>query len=160
MVILYPSGKVSHIQELQLTTLGHNITALEVDGTFDDCQQMVKTAFMDGDLTRAHTLTSANSINVARWLPQMIYFLLAFKQLEEKTVPWVISVPSGNFGNICAGMLAHNMGMPCHKFVASTNVNKTVPDYLKTATYSPAASIQTIANAMDVGDPSNFSRIL
>ncbi|MBT8236965.1 MAG: threonine synthase, partial [Bacteroidia bacterium] len=140
VVILYPSGKVSHIQELQLTTLGHNITALEVDGTFDDCQQMVKTAFMDKELTSAHTLTSANSINVARWLPQMIYFLLAYKQLEEKDVPWVISVPSGNFGNICAGMLAHKMGMPCYKFVASTNMNKTVPDYLKTASYSPSAS--------------------
>ena len=160
VVILYPSGKVSHIQELQLTSLGHNISALEVDGTFDDCQHMVKTAFMDKDLAGAHTLTSANSINVARWLPQMIYFLLACKQREEKNVPWIISVPSGNFGNICAGMLAHNMGMPCQKFIASTNVNKTVPDYLKTEIYSPAASIQTISNAMDVGDPSNFSRIL
>lgn len=160
VVILYPSGKVSHIQEMQLTSLGHNISALEVEGTFDDCQHMVKTAFMDQDLTSTQTLTSANSINVARWLPQMIYFLLAFKQLEDKNIPWVISVPSGNFGNICAGMLAHKIGLPCHKFIASTNVNKTVPDYLKTASYSPVASIQTISNAMDVGDPSNFSRIL
>ncbi|MDH3699174.1 MAG: threonine synthase [Flavobacteriaceae bacterium] len=160
VVILYPSGKVSPIQELQLTTLGHNIKALEVEGTFDDCQQMVKTAFMDQDLTDQSTLTSANSINVARWLPQMIYFLLGYKQLEEKNTPWVISVPSGNFGNLCAGMLAHKMGMPCHKFIASTNVNKTVPDYLKTALYNPKTSIQTISNAMDVGDPSNFRRIL
>lgn len=160
VVILYPSGKVSPIQELQLTTLGHNISALEVEGTFDDCQQMVKTAFMDQDLAARTTLTSANSINVARWLPQMIYFLLGYKQLEEKNTPWVISVPSGNFGNLCAGMLAHKMGMPCHKFIASTNVNKTVPDYLETALYDPKASIQTISNAMDVGDPSNFRRIL
>lgn len=160
VVILYPSGKVSPIQELQLTSLGHNINALEVDGTFDDCQQMVKSAFMDADLTARTTLTSANSINVARWLPQMIYFLLGYKQLQDKNTPWVISVPSGNFGNLCAGMLAHKMGMPCHKFIASTNVNKTVPDYLTTGFYQAKTSIQTISNAMDVGDPSNFSRIL
>ncbi|MDG3583667.1 threonine synthase [Galbibacter pacificus] len=158
VVILYPSGKVSDIQEKQLTTLGQNITALEVDGVFDDCQDMVKTAFLDPDLT-AENLTSANSINVARWLPQMFYFFFAYKQLKSKHQELVFSVPSGNFGNICAGIMAHKLGLPVKHFVASTNINDTVPQYMATQKYSPKASQQTISNAMDVGNPSNFIRI-
>lgn len=159
VVILYPSGKVSHVQEKQLTTLGQNITALEVDGTFDDCQDIVKRAFLDDDLTEKMALTSANSINIARWMPQMFYFLFAYKQLKSKNKPIVFSVPSGNFGNICAGMLAQKLGFPFAHFIASNNANNVVERYFKTNTYFPLPSIQTISNAMDVGNPSNFIRI-
>jgi len=166
VVILYPSGKVSDIQERQLTTLGQNITALKIEGTFDDCQAMVKTAFLDTDLLKTMQLTSANSINVARWLPQLFYFLFAYKQVrlaadknktELKDI--VFSVPSGNFGNICAGMIAQRLGLPVAHFIASTNVNDTVPHFMKTGIYDPKPSTATISNAMDVGDPSNFIRI-
>lgn len=160
VVILYPKGKVSEIQEKQLTTLGQNITALEVDGAFDECQAMVKQAFLDEDISAKRKLTSANSINLARWLPQMFYYFLAYKQLEEKDEKLVFSVPSGNFGNICAGMLAREMGLPIDQFVASNNANDTVTSYLETEIYKPKPSVQTISNAMDVGDPSNFVRIL
>jgi len=159
VVILYPSGKVSKIQERQLTTLGQNITALEVDGTFDDCQRMVKTAFLDKEITNNQKLTSANSINVARWLPQLFYYLFAFKQGKSYGKELVFSVPSGNFGNICAGMVAHKLGMPVKHFVASTNVNDVVPIFMKKGIYEPKPSVSTISNAMDVGDPSNFVRI-
>jgi threonine synthase len=157
VVILYPSGKVSDVQEKQLTTLGQNITALEVDGVFDDCQEMVKTAFLDEDITK--TLTSANSINVARWLPQMFYFFFAYKELQKLNKELVFSVPSGNFGNICAGIMAQKLGLPIKHFVASTNVNDTVPNYLIDGVYKPKKSKATISNAMDVGNPSNFIRI-
>jgi threonine synthase len=157
VVILYPSGKVSDIQEKQLTTLGQNITALEVDGVFDDCQEMVKTAFLDEEITK--TLTSANSINVARWLPQMFYFFYAYKALKSKNKELVFSVPSGNFGNICAGIMAQKLGLPIKHFVASTNVNDTVPNFLVDGVYTPKPSKATISNAMDVGNPSNFIRI-
>ena len=157
VVILYPSGKVSDIQEKQLTTLGQNITALEVDGVFDDCQEMVKTAFLDEEITK--TLTSANSINVARWLPQMFYFFFAYKELHKKHKDLIFSVPSGNFGNICAGIMAQKLGLPIKHFVASTNVNDTVPNYLVDGIYKPKPSKATISNAMDVGNPSNFIRI-
>ncbi|MGB5818341.1 MAG: threonine synthase [Saonia sp.] len=159
VVILYPSGKVSDIQEKQLTTLGQNITALEVDGTFDDCQHMVKTAFLDNGLLRKMQLTSANSINVARWLPQLFYFLFAYKQLKSRRGEMVFSIPSGNFGNICAGMVAQRLGMPVTHFVAATNANDIVPNFMTNATYLPKPSVATISNAMDVGDPSNFIRI-
>ena len=160
VVILYPKGKVSSIQEKQLTTLGENITALEVDGTFDDCQAMVKTAFLDKDLLNKIKLTSANSINIGRWLPQMFYFFFSYRDLKlsiEDKVAY--SVPSGNFGNICAGMLAKEMGLPIGKFIASNNINDVVHRYLNTKIYDSKPSIQTISNAMDVGDPSNFIRI-
>ncbi|SMO41123.1 threonine synthase [Solitalea koreensis] len=159
VVILYPSGKVSDIQEKQLTTLGQNISALEVKGTFDDCQRMVKTAFLDEEVNQVINLTSANSINVARWLPQMFYYFFAYKELKNKSKKVVFSVPSGNYGNICAGMVAAKLGLPIHHFVASTNANKVVPEYLQTGTYEPRESVATISNAMDVGDPSNFVRI-
>ncbi|MEO9511796.1 MAG: threonine synthase [Flavobacteriaceae bacterium] len=159
VVILYPSGKVSDIQERQLTTLGQNIVAMEVDGTFDDCQRMVKTAFLDEEITRKKKLTSANSINIARWLPQLFYFLFAYKQAKSKGKEIVFSIPSGNFGNICAGMVAQRLGMPVKHFVASTNINNTVPMFMETGNYQPKPSKQTISNAMDVGDPSNFIRI-
>ncbi len=159
VVILYPSGKVSEIQEKQLTTLGQNITALEVDGVFDDCQEMVKTAFLDHSITDYMQLTSANSINVARWLPQLFYFLFAYKQVKGKGKDIVFSVPSGNFGNICAGIVAHKLGLPVKQFIASTNVNDTVVRYLETTEYTPQPSKATISNAMDVGNPSNFVRI-
>ena len=157
VVILYPSGKVSDIQEKQLTTLGKNITALEVDGVFDDCQEMVKTAFLDDEIARK--LTSANSINIARWLPQMFYFFFAYKELHQKKKDIVFSVPSGNFGNICAGIMAQKLGLPIKHFVASTNVNDTVPNFLESGIYEPKPSKATISNAMDVGNPSNFIRI-
>lgn len=157
VVILYPSGKVSDVQEKQLTTLGQNITALEVDGVFDDCQEMVKTAFLDTNITKK--LTSANSINVARWLPQMFYFFFAYKELQKKNKKLVFSVPSGNFGNICAGIMAQKLGLPIEHFVAATNVNDTVPSYLIDGVYNPKPSKATISNAMDVGNPSNFIRI-
>ena len=159
VVILYPKGKVSKVQEQQLTTLGQNITALEVDGVFDDCQDMVKTAFLDNEITQKRKLTSANSINVARWLPQMLYYFIACRQLKQKGRDIVVSVPSGNFGNICAGMIAQKMGLPIDHFIASTNVNDAVPAYLKSGTYQPVNTTPTISNAMDVGDPSNFVRI-
>lgn len=159
VVILYPSGKVSEIQEKQLTTLGQNITALEVHGTFDDCQDMVKTAFLDEELTSQMQLTSANSINVARWLPQLFYFIFAYKQLHNQYDNIVFSVPSGNFGNVCAGMMAQQLGLPIKHFIASNNENNVVTEYLKTQSYTTKPSIQTISNAMDVGDPSNFVRI-
>ena len=159
VVILYPSGKVSDIQEKQLTTLKQNITALEVDGVFDDCQDMVKRAFLDEELTSKMQLTSANSINVARWLPQMFYFFFAYKQLHKSHKNIVFSVPSGNFGNICAGMMAQQLGLPIHHFVASNNENNVVTEYLTTQLYQPKPSVQTISNAMDVGNPSNFIRI-
>lgn len=159
VVILYPSGKVSEIQEKQLTTLGQNIEAMEVDGTFDDCQRMVKTAFLDREITDHKKLTSANSINVARWLPQMFYFLFTYKQAKSKGKELIFSVPSGNFGNICAGMVAQKLGMPCKQFIASTNVNDVVPKFMENGIYEPLPSKATISNAMDVGDPSNFVRI-
>jgi len=159
VVILYPSGKVSDVQEKQLTALGQNITALEVNGTFDDCQAMVKKAFLDTEVTSIKNLTSANSINVARWLPQMFYFFFAYKQLKNKRKKLVFSVPSGNFGNICAGAMAQKLGLPIKQLIASTNINYIVPNYLETGIYTPKPSRQTISNAMDVGDPSNFIRI-
>ena len=159
VVILYPSGKVSDIQEKQLTTLKQNIKALEVDGVFDDCQDMVKRAFLDEELTSKMKLTSANSINVARWLPQMFYFFFAYKELHKTHKNIVFSVPSGNFGNVCAGMMAQQLGLPIHHFVASNNENNVVTEYLTTQLYQPKPSIQTISNAMDVGNPSNFIRI-
>ncbi|VXB61289.1 threonine synthase [Flavobacterium sp. 9R] len=158
VVILYPSGKVSDIQERQLTTLGQNIKALEVDGVFDDCQDMVKKAFLDPDLADVH-LTSANSINIARWLPQMFYFFFAYKALKKHQKPLVFSCPSGNFGNICAGIIAKKLGLPIEHFVAATNANDTVPRFLENGVYDPKPSIATISNAMDVGNPSNFVRI-
>ena len=160
VVILYPSGKVSSVQELQLTTLGKNITALEIDGSFDDCQKMVKEAFADEELNKELFLTSANSINVARWLPQQFYYFFAYKQWEEKNNPPVISVPSGNFGNICAGLLAKCSGLPVLHFIAACNANDVVTEYLETGNYIPKKSLATISNAMDVGSPSNFVRIL
>ncbi len=159
VVILYPKGKVSDIQEKQLTTLGKNITALEVDGVFDDCQDMVKTAFLDANINEKIQLTSANSINVARWLPQMFYFFIAYRKLKHLNKDLVFSIPSGNFGNICAGMMAQKMGLPIKHFIASTNVNDTVPSYLETGAYEPKPTIPTLSNAMDVSDPSNFIRI-
>ncbi|WP_104735882.1 threonine synthase [Hanstruepera ponticola] len=159
VVILYPSGKVSDIQEKQLTTLGQNINALEVDGVFDDCQDMVKQAFLDTDITNHMQLTSANSINVARWLPQLFYFMFAYKQLHNQYKDIVFSVPSGNFGNICAGMMAQQLGLPINHFIASNNENNVVSSYLNSQEYTPKPSVQTISNAMDVGNPSNFIRI-
>jgi threonine synthase len=159
VVILYPSGKVSDIQEKQLTTLGQNIKALEVNGTFDDCQAMVKTAFLDETLTNHMQLTSANSINVARWLPQLFYFMFAYKQLHKQYKDIVFSVPSGNFGNICAGIMAQQLGLPINHFVAANNANNVVTRYLISQLYEPKPSVQTISNAMDVGAPSNFIRI-
>ncbi len=160
VVILYPSGKVSLVQEKQLTTLGKNIRAIEVNGTFDDCQQMVKQAFTDTDINKQLFLTSANSINVARWLPQQFYYFFAWKQWADKSAPPVVAVPSGNFGNICAGILAHISGLPVEHFIAACNANNTVPEFLRTAQYEIKKSVATISNAMDVGNPSNFVRIL
>jgi threonine synthase len=160
VIILYPSGKVSLVQELQLTAPGKNILALEVDGTFDDCQDLVKQAFSDRELGEKIFLTSANSINIARWLPQQIYYFLAWKQWKNKLKPPVISVPSGNFGNICAGLLAYHSGLPVNHFIAACNVNAVVPDYLETGVYRPTNAKTSLSNAMDVGDPSNFVRVL
>jgi len=160
VVILYPSGKVSKVQEKQLTALGKNIHALEVNGNFDDCQQLVKQAFADEGLGRKLLLTSANSINVARWLPQQFYYFFAWQQWPYKKQPPVVSVPSGNFGNLCAAMLAHASGLPVQHFVAACNANDAVPEFLETGNYHPKKTIATISNAMDVGDPSNFIRIL
>ena len=160
--VLYPKGLVSEIQEKQFTTLGQNITALEVEGTFDDCQRLVKTAFLDQQLKTGLTLTSANSINVARFLPQAFYYFNAYARLRERgvTEDIVVSVPSGNFGNLTAGLFAKKMGLPIKRFIAANNENDIVYNYLKTGNYEPRASVATIANAMDVGDPSNFARIL
>ncbi len=160
VVILYPRNRVSPVQEKQLTTLGNNITALEVDGSFDDCQQMVKQAFIDKDVQEKLFLTSANSINVARWLPQQFYYFMAYKQWQPKDRPPVVCVPSGNFGNICAGLLAKATGLPLGHFVAACNVNDIVSDYLRTSTLVPKEASPTLSNAMDVGNPSNFVRII
>lgn len=160
VIILYPSGKVSPVQELQLTTCGQNITALEVEGSFDDCQAMVKEAFMDQVLHKKMQLTSANSINVARWLPQQLYYFYAYQQWADKFNPPVVAVPSGNFGNICAGLLAQVSGLPIKHFIAACNINDAVPDYLRTGIYQSKPAVPTISNAMDVGNPSNFVRIL
>ncbi|MFC4263460.1 threonine synthase [Ferruginibacter yonginensis] len=159
VVILYPSGKVSKVQEQQLTTLGGNIHALEIQGNFDDCQQLVKKAFTDADVTSKLFLTSANSINVARWLPQQFYYFFGYKQWTDKNNAPVIAVPSGNFGNICAGLIAQASGLPITHFIAACNANNTVPNYMANHTYKPQKAIATISNAMDVGDPSNFIRI-
>ena len=165
VVILYPFGKVSSVQEKQLTTLGKNIHALEVAGTFDDCQQMVKHAFTDAELGEKLFLTSANSINVARWLPQQFYYFFAYKQWLSSSLgdggnPPVVAVPSGNFGNICAGILAHVSGLPVQHFIAACNANDVVPAFMQTEKYEPKKAVATISNAMDVGNPSNFVRIL
>jgi len=160
VVVLYPSGKVSNVQEKQLTTLGKNIHAFEVKGTFDNCQQMVKDVFSNKDIFKNILLTSANSINVARWLPQQFYYFFAYKQWPYKDQLPVISVPSGNFGNICAGILAKESGLPVNHFIAACNSNDVIPRYLETTHYLPKQTIATISNAMDVGDPSNFTRIL
>ena len=160
VIILYPSGKVSPVQEKQLTTLGKNIKALEVEGTFDDCQQMVKQAFTDEDVNKKLFLTSANSINVARWLPQQFYYFFAYKQWTDKTILPVIAVPSGNFGNICAGILAMQSGLPVNHFIAACNENDIVTHYLQTQQFKPKQAVATLSNAMDVGNPSNFIRIL
>jgi len=158
IVILYPKGKVSRVQELQLTTFGGNVTAIEVDGVFDDCQAMAKAALADADIQSRVFLTSANSINIARWLPQQFYYFFALKQWQGD--PPVFCVPSGNFGNICAGLLAHVSGLPAAGFIAACNANAVVPEFLQTGTYAPQRSIATLSNAMDVGDPSNFVRVL
>ena len=160
VVILYPSAKVSMVQEKQLTTLGKNIHALEVNGNFDDCQQLVKQAFADKEVKQKIFLTSANSINIARWLPQQFYYFFAYRQWPDKKHPPVISVPSGNFGNLCAAVLSHASGLPVQHFIAACNVNDVVPEFLKTGDYHPKKTIATISNAMDVGDPNNFIRIL
>lgn len=160
VVILYPSGKVSMLQEKQLTTLGENITALEVQGTFDDCQALVKQAFLDKELTTKIRLSSANSINIARLIPQSFYYFEAYKQVETNGKPLVFSVPSGNFGNLTAGLFAQKMGLPISKFIAATNANDVVPQYLASGTYTPTPSVPTLSNAMDVGNPSNFARML
>lgn len=160
VIILYPSGKVSTVQEKQLTTLGKNIHALEVKGSFDDCQQMVKDIFASAADFENLFLTSANSINVARWLPQQFYYFFAYKQWKEKDNPPVISVPSGNFGNICAGILANASGLPVKHFIAACNANNVVPEFFETNFYVPKKAVATISNAMDVGNPSNFVRIL
>ena len=160
--VLYPKGKVSEIQEKQFTTLGQNITAIEVDGTFDDCQALVKNAFMDEELNRHMQLTSANSINVARFLPQAFYYFYAYAQLKKagKADQVVVCVPSGNFGNITAGLFGKHMGLPIKRFIAANNRNDIFYQYLQTGQYCPRPSVATIANAMDVGDPSNFARVL
>lgn len=161
--VLYPSGKVSAIQESQFTTLGKNIFAIEVNGTFDDCQALVKKAFLDEELNSFHKLTSANSINIARFMPQMFYYFYAYSQLAkigEKLDNVVMCVPSGNFGNITAGLIGKRMGLPIKRFIAANNVNDVFYKYCKTGVYEPKPSVQTIANAMDVGNPSNFARIL
>jgi threonine synthase len=159
VLILYPSGKVSQVQEMQLTRLGKNIHALEINGSFDDCQRMVKQAFADEELNTALMLTSANSINVARWLPQQFYYFFALQQWSGKNPP-VISVPSGNFGNLCAGLLAWRSGLPVQHFIAACNANDVVPEYFRTGNYRSQPPVATLSNAMDVGDPSNFVRIL
>jgi len=160
VVILYPKGRVSPVQEKQLTTLGKNITALEVEGSFDDCQRMVKQAFADKEINEKKFLTSANSINVARWLPQQVYYFLAYKQWQQKDMQPAVCVPSGNFGNICAGLLAKVTGLPLGHFIAACNVNDIVSHYLQTQELKPKETTATLSNAMDVGNPSNFVRII
>ena len=163
VIILYPSGKVSPLQEKQLTTWGDNIRAIEIDGVFDDCQRLVKTAFLDEELNSKYQFSSANSINIARLIPQTFYYFEALKQLKKLGINSeniVFTVPSGNFGNLTAGLLAKRMGLPVYKFIAATNTNDTVVKYLSSGTYNAKASIATVSNAMDVGDPSNFSRIM
>jgi threonine synthase len=160
VTILYPSGKVSDIQEKQLTTLGQNITALEVDGTFDDCQRLVKEAFLDKELNSKINLSSANSINISRLIPQSFYYFYAYSKLKSLGLPIVFSTPSGNFGNLCGGLIAKRMGLPIHKFIASTNANDVVPEFLETGIFSPRPSVATISNAMDVGNPSNYARLV
>ena len=157
VVILYPKNKVSEIQERQLTTNKNNITALRVNGSFDDCQKIVKKAFIDKELNKKFNLTSANSINIARWLPQSLYYFFAYKELQKENL--VFSVPSGNFGNICAGLIAEKLGLPIKHFIASTNINDTIPRYFKSQVFDPKPTIQTVSNAMDVSSPSNFVRI-
>jgi threonine synthase len=158
--VLYPKGKVSDIQEKQFTTLGKNITAIEIAGTFDDCQALVKSAFMDAELKNKLTITSANSINVARFIPQAFYYFNAYAKLADKNKKIVISVPSGNFGNLTSGLIAKKMGLPIYRFIAANNRNNVVYKYLKTGIFEPRESVATLANAMDVGNPSNFARIL
>lgn len=160
VVILYPSGKVSPLQEKQLTTLGHNISALEIAGTFDDCQALVKKAFLDLELRASIRLSSANSINISRLIPQSFYYFEAFKQLESNGKPVVFCVPSGNFGNLTAGLMAARMGLPIHHFIAATNKNDIIPSYLEAGQYRPKPSVRTLSNAMDVGNPSNFARMV
>ncbi len=160
VIILFPKGKVSELQEKQFTTLGQNITSLEVDGVFDDCQKLVKEAFLDAELNEKLLLTSANSINVARWIPQCLYYFYAFSRLPKNDKKVAFAVPSGNFGNIAAGILAQRMGLPIDQFVAATNVNKVVPDFLNGADFQAMSSIATVSNSMDVGNPSNFPRLL
>lgn len=160
VIILYPSGKVSDLQEKQLTTLGHNVSALEIDGSFDDCQAMVKKAFLDTELTQTFRLSSANSINISRLIPQSFYYFEAWKQVMHLNRPVVFSVPSGNFGNLTAGLFAKRMGLPVHHFIAATNSNDVVPAYLASGAYHPQPSVRTLSNAMDVGAPSNFVRML
>ncbi len=160
VVILYPSKRISEAQEKQFTTLGENITALEVAGTFDDCQRLVKQAFSDADLNKRAFLTSANSINIGRLLPQMFYHVAAYRQLPVASVPLIVSVPSGNFGNLTAGIFAKRIGLPVEKFVAATNINDVVPEYLRTGEYHPRPATATYSNAMDVGNPNNFPRLL
>jgi threonine synthase len=159
VIILYPSGKVSPVQEKQLTALGGNIHALEIEGDFDDCQKLVKMAFLDGDLKKNILLTSSNSINIARWLPQQIYYALAMTQWEYDHEP-VVSVPSGNFGNLCAGLVAKQSGLPIGHFIAACNANDAFTSYINTGSYHPTSAVPTVSNAMDVGNPSNFARIL
>jgi threonine synthase len=160
VTLLYPKGKVSRIQEQQLTTIGHNITALEVDGTFDDCQLLVKTAFLDEQLNAKMNLSSANSINIARLLPQSFYYTYAFSRFVKNSKNIIFSVPSGNLGNLCGGLLAKAMGIPIGGFIAASNANDIVPHYLETGVFEAKPSVQTISNAMDVGNPSNFVRML
>ncbi|PYU82058.1 MAG: threonine synthase [Acidobacteria bacterium] len=160
IVILYPSKRISEAQEKQFTTLGENITALEVAGTFDDCQRLVKQAFSDEELNKRTWLTSANSINIGRLLPQMFYHVAAYRQLPVASVPLIVSVPSGNFGNLTAGIFAKRIGLPVAKYVASTNANDVVPEYLRTGEFHPRAAQATYSNAMDVGNPNNFPRLL
>ena len=160
VVILYPSKRISEAQEKQFTTLGENITALEISGTFDDCQRLVKQAFSDAELNNRAFLTSANSINIGRLLPQMFYHVAAYRQLPVASVPLIVSVPSGNFGNLTAGIFAKRIGLPVSKFIASTNINDVVPAYLRSGEFHPRPATQTFSNAMDVGNPNNFPRLL
>ena len=160
VILLYPSGKVSHIQEQQLTTLSGNITALEIEGAFDDCQRLVKQAFADNELNKLKNLTSANSINIARLIPQSFYYFNAYAQLSDKIKPVIFSVPSGNLGNLTGGLLAYKMGLPVQKLIAACNANDVLPHYVNSGEFIPKPSIKTISNAMDVGNPSNFARIV
>ena len=159
IVLLYPSGKVSHLQEKQLTTLGDNIKSIEIDGTFDDCQTLVKRAFSDADIREKKTLSSANSINIGRLIPQSIYYFWGVLQMLNEFDSTLVCVPSGNFGNICAGLFAHDMGLPVKRFIAAVNANAVISEYIETGSFQPRPSIRTLSNAMDVGNPSNWERI-